>query len=92
MDKIDWVDEKTGEVRQVIGLQHVLQTHCSKQPGYINDDLSLVDAAFRVFLANGNSPLTCKELSGIIGQPPQKILQTLSGRRIYKGIRPAPLD
>ena len=31
-DKIDWVDEKTGEVTQVDGLQHVLQAHCSKQP------------------------------------------------------------
>ena len=88
--KIDWVDEKTGEVTQVDGLQHVLQVHCSKQPDYINENLSLVDTIFRVFLANGNAPLTCKELSSIIGRPAEKILHTLAGRQVYKGIRPAP--
>ena len=87
-EKIDWVDMRTGEVTQIDGLQHVLQVHCSKQPGYINENLSLVDAIFRVFLANGNTPLTCRELGSIIGQPPEKILRTLSGRRIYKGVRP----
>ncbi|MDY7077037.1 MAG: hypothetical protein SXV54_08950 [Chloroflexota bacterium] len=91
-EKIDWVDDKTGEVTQVDGLQHVLQVHCSKQPRYINENLSLIDAIFRVFLANGNVPLTCKELSNIIGQPSDKILQTLAGYRIYKGIRPAQTD
>jgi len=88
-EKIDWIDMKTGEVTQVDGLQHVLQIHCSKQPGYINEHLTLVDAVFRVFLANGNTPSTCRELSNIIGHPPEKILRTLVGRRIYKGIRPA---
>jgi len=48
----------------------------------------LVDSIFRVFLANGNAPLTCRELSNIIGHPPVKILRTLSGRQIYKGLRP----
>jgi hypothetical protein len=88
-EKIDWVDEKTGEVTQVDGLQHVLQIHCSKQPDYINENLSLVDAIFRVFLVNGNTPLTCKELSNIIGRPAERILHTLAGRQVYKGIRPA---
>lgn len=88
MEKIDWVDEKTGEVRRVDGIQHVLQVHCSKQPDYINADLSLVDAVFRVFLANGNRALTCRELSAIVGQLPERILRTLSGQQVYKGIRP----
>ncbi len=87
-EKIDWVDDRTGEVTQVDGLQHVLQTHCSKQPDYINEKLSLVDAVFRVFLANGNRPMTCRELSNIIGHPADKILLTLAGSRVYKGIRP----
>lgn len=92
MGKIDWVDEKTGEVRRVDGLRHVLEVHCSKQPDYINDNLSLIDMVFRVFLANGNTPLSCQELSSIIGHPPEKILRTLSGRQVYKGIRPAQKD
>lgn len=88
-EKIDWVDEKTGQVRQVDGLQHVLQVHCSKQPDYIDENLPLVDTVFRVFLANGNTPLNCRELSGITGHLPEKILRTISGRQVYKGIRPA---
>ena len=87
-EKIDWINEKTGEVTQVDGLQQVLQVHCSKQPDYINEHLSLVDAVFRVFLANGNVPLTCRELGNITGRPPERILRTLAGRQVYKGIRP----
>ena len=90
--KIDWINEKTGEVTQVDGLQHVLQVHCSKQPDYINEHLSLVDAVFRVFLANGNVPLTCRELGNITGRPPERILRTLAGRQVYKGIRPVQKD
>jgi hypothetical protein len=87
-EEIDWVDKKTGEVTKVDGLQHVLQVHCSKQPDYINDDLSLVDAVFRVFLANGNEPLTSENLSVITGRPAERILNTISGLRVYQGIRP----
>lgn len=88
IEEIDWVDEKTGEVTKVNGLQHVLQVHCSKQPDYINDDLSLVDAVFRVFLANGNKPLTSEELGAITGRSAERILSTISGLRVYQGIRP----
>jgi hypothetical protein len=87
-ERIDWVDQRTGEVTQVHGLQHILRVHCSKEPGYIHSSLSLVDAVLRVFLANGNSPLTANQLSQAIGRRPEKILQTLSGRRVYKGLRP----
>ena len=87
-ERIDWVDQKSGEVTQVHGLQHILRVHCSNEPGYIDSGLSLVDAVLRVFLANGNSPLTPNELAAIIGRRPEKILQTLSGRRVYKGLRP----
>jgi len=87
-EKIDWIDKQTGEVRRVNGLQHVLHIHCSKQPDYINDDLSLVDAVFRVFLARGNKPLSARELGSVTGRYPERILRTLTGRRIYKGICP----
>ncbi len=87
-EEIDWIDQRTGEVRRVNGLQHVLSTHCSKQPDYIRDSLPLIDAVFRVFLAQGNRPLTPEELGGITGRYPERILRTLGGRRVYKGIRP----
>lgn len=89
-EKIDWVDEKTGEVTQIDGLQHILQVHCSKQPDYINKHLSLVNAILRVFLTNGNKPLSPRSLSEIVDRPADKILHTLAGRQVYKGIRPIP--
>ncbi|HIE38782.1 MAG TPA: hypothetical protein EYH30_00270 [Anaerolineales bacterium] len=85
---IDWVDPRTAEVTRVDGLQHVIREHCSRQPGYISDQVSLVDAVFRVFLANGNVPLSPRELADVIGRSAEIILRTLSGRGTYKGLRP----
>jgi len=87
---VDWIDPETAEVQQVEGLQHVLIAHCAKEPGFITERTALVDAVFRIFLANGNTPMTTVELSGQLHRPPQTILSTLSGPRVYKGIRPCP--
>lgn len=84
----DHVDAETGEVRQVAGVQQVLMTHCSQQAEYIRPQSSLVDAVFRILLANGNTPVSSIELGQRLSRPPQTILRTLSGPRIYKGIRP----
>ncbi len=90
---IDWVDPDTAEVRQVDGLWHTLRTHCSLLPDYINERTPLTTAVFRVFLANGNTPLSPVELSGIIGrQRPDVILRTISGKQIYEGIKPVSAD
>jgi hypothetical protein len=89
-EQVDWVDPETAEVQQVDGLQHVLITHCAKQPGFIDEHSALVDAVFRLFLANGNTPLTPVELGERLGRPPQTILRTFSGMRVYKGLRPCP--
>lgn len=85
---IDWVDEQTGEVTQVDGLQHIIREHCSLQSGYLGGDVSLIDAVLRTFLANGNQPLTPQELADVTGHLAERILRTLSGQRIYKGLRP----
>lgn len=85
---IDWVDPTTAEVKQVDGLQHTLISHCAKQDGFIGSNMALVDAVFRVFLSNGNKPLTPQELGEILNRPPTTILRTFSGFRVYKGIRP----
>ena len=87
-DEVDWVDPVTAEVQVVDGLQHILITHCAKQPEFIPEHSTLVDAVFRIFLANGNMPLTPVELSERLGRPADTILKTLSGTRVYKGIRP----
>ena len=89
-DQVDWIDPQTAEVQRVEGMQHILITHCAKQPGFIQDHSALVDAAFRIFLANGNQPLNSIELGERLNRPPVTILKTLSGLRVYKGIRPCP--
>ena len=89
-DMVDWVDPQTAEVQLVDGLQHVLISHCARQPGFINIRTAVVDGVFRLLLANGNTPMTPVELADHLGKPPMTILQTLSGPRVYKGLRPCP--
>jgi hypothetical protein len=86
--KVDFVDPMTAEVQQVDGLQHVLITHCAKLDGFISPHTALVDAIFRVFLSNGNIPMSPMELSQVAGRPPELILRVLTGQNIFRGIRP----
>jgi hypothetical protein len=85
---IDWIDSETAEIQTVDGLQHILMEHCAKQPEFLSENSTLVDNTFRVFLANGNTPLSVKELSAKINKPAEIILKTFSGHQVYKGIRP----
>jgi hypothetical protein len=85
---VDYVDPQTAEVTRVAGIQHTLISHCAKQPSYLTPQTSLVNAVFRVFLANGNTPMTPEELGDRLGRSPRMILRTFSGSRVYKGIRP----
>ena len=86
-EETDWIDPVTAEVHQVDALQRALQ-EAARQPNFITAHTSLVDAVFRVFLANNNIPLTPVELSQHIERPTMTILRTLTGARIYRGIRP----
>ena len=85
---IDWIDPQTAEVRRMDGLQHVLIDHCARQEGFVTEHTALVDATFRLLLAGGNAPLTAEELGQRLNRPADTILRTLSGPRVYKGIRP----
>jgi len=86
-ENVDWVDPVTAEVGKVDALQRAIR-EASQQSDFITPHLSLVDAVFRVFLANDNTPLTPHELSERIGRPPMIILRTLTGATVYKGLRP----
>jgi hypothetical protein len=86
--QVDWVDPDTAEVQSVDGLQNILITHCAKQQSFISQHTTLVDSVFRIFLANGNTPLTPEELAEQMGRDSQTVLKTLSGPRVYKGLRP----
>lgn len=85
---VDWIDPETGEVLQVNGLQHIVITHTAKKEGFLNAHTAMVEAIFRLFLMIGNTPLTVLEIAEQLNRDPQHILRTLSGGRVYRGIRP----
>ena len=85
---IDWIDPKTAEITQVDGLLHILISHCAKQEDFLNSRMALVDSVFRVLLSHGNRAMTPEELGEMLNRPASTILRTLSGLRVYKGIRP----
>ncbi len=88
-DAIDWVDAQTAEVKPVDGIVYQLRVHCSQMSDYITEFTSVVDAVFRVFLVNDNQPLNMRQLGERIGKDPELILKTISGKTVYKGLRPA---
>lgn len=86
---VDWVDPETGEVRQVDGLWQALRVHCARQPEFITPDTPLLEAVFRMFLANGNVPMSVAELAHKLGRyRPEVLLRTLQVGSDYYGIRP----
>ncbi len=85
---VDTVHPETAEVSRVLGIQHTLITHCALREDYLTPQTTLVNAVFRVFLSNGNLPLSPVDLGEKLNRPPRTILRTLSGQRVYKGIRP----
>jgi hypothetical protein len=85
---IDWVDPETAEVRQIDGLQYTLIQHCAKQEGFLDEHTVMVEAIFRVLLANGNTPMSSEELAARLKRPADIILRTIAGPRVYRGLRP----
>ncbi len=85
---IDWIDPRTAEVKPVDGIQHTLMSHCARRPEFVTEQTAMVEAVFRLFLTNENAPMTAEELGTHLNRPPQTILRTLSGPRVYKGLRP----
>lgn len=85
--RIDSVNPDTGEVTQSDQLMDILMNHCAKQENFIPMNGTLTDTVFRLFLSNGNQPLNSEEIGKLINRSPDTILKTLSGPRIYKGIK-----
>jgi hypothetical protein len=85
---IDWVDPETAEVRQMDGLQHTLIEHCARQAGFLDEHTVVVEAIFRLLLANGNTPMSPEEMGARLNRPAETILKTIAGGRVYKGLRP----
>lgn len=87
-ETVDWVDPFTAEVKQVEGVQNALMTHCARQPDFLTEQTALVEAVFRLFLTNGNMPMSSQDMGARLNRPAETILRTLAGPRVYKGIRP----
>jgi hypothetical protein len=85
---IDWIDPKTAEVKQVDGIQHALMSHCALLPGFTDSHTAMVEAVFRIFLVNGNIPMSSDDLARKLERPADTILRTISGPRVYRGLRP----
>lgn len=88
-ESVDWVDPETAEVVRADALLQCLRTECAGKPGFIGHGNSLITNVFRIFLLNGNQPLTPQELHEQISwQDPSAILRTLVGGTVYLGLRP----
>ena len=85
---IDAVDPETAEIHPVDGVLHTLMNHCAKKDDFIPDNLPMIGRIFRIFLANGNEPLTPQQLSELVNRPARTILITIGGYQVYKGLRP----
>lgn len=85
--RVDYIDPETGEVFELDELGLAIQI-AADDPNFINPQTSLVDSVFRVFLANGNLPMTPRELEEETERAASTILKTFGGTTIYKGIRP----
>lgn len=85
---VEFIHPKTGQIVRIERLTYILLSHCSQQPDYITEHTSLVDAVFRTLLATNNQPMTPKELSERTNRSAETILRTLSGPKIYRGLRP----
>jgi hypothetical protein len=87
-EEADWVDPVTAQVHRVENSTYLFLTKCCSHPEFITERMTLTEAVFRAFLAADNRPMTPVELSERVGRPADLILKTLSGNKIYKGLRP----
>ena len=89
---MDWIDPETGQVFQIDQLWHLVQSQCSQDDDFIPENLTLVSAVFRLFIANNNIPLTAVEIHHHLQRKdPRLILRTIGGRNVYHGIRMASI-
>jgi len=87
---VDMVDPVTAEVTQMDALWEAIRSCCSLKPDYVAADTPILDSVFRVFLANGNQPLSIVELHERLDKKPAEvILRLLTRGQVYMGIKPA---
>jgi hypothetical protein len=86
---VDVVDPDTAEVTRVDAIWEAIRACCSVRQDYITAETPLLDSVFRLFLANGNKPLSVQELyESLDKRPPETILRVLTKGQVYLGIKP----
>ena len=79
-------------------LMSAINNCCSRSPGFITEKLPILEAVFRFFLTNGNTPLTIDELNEQINRiyggdayrySPEALLHILKAD-IYYGLQEIP--
>jgi hypothetical protein len=89
-EAVDWVDPDTAEVVRGDALMQCLRSECAHKPDFLSQTNPLITNVFRLFLLNGNQPLSPIQLHEQISwTSAETILRTLSGGRVYMGLRPA---
>jgi hypothetical protein len=89
-EAVDWVDPDTAEVVRGDALMQCLRSECAQKPDFLSRTNPLITNVFRLFLLNGNQPLSPVELHEQISwTSAETILRTLSGGTVYMGLRPA---
>lgn len=89
LGEVDTVDPKTAEVKREEALWSTLRTCCSTKPTYITPSTPIIDGIFLTLVANGNTPLSPRELyERLDRRPAETILRMLTGGEVYLGIRP----
>ena len=89
LGEVDWIDPVTAEVTREDGLWSTLRSCCSNKPNYITPNTPIIDSIFLTLVANGNKPLSPKELHERLDRrPAETILRMLTGGEVYLGIRP----
>jgi hypothetical protein len=69
-------DKKTAPTLKI--LESTIQSCCSKDPNFNNEKMPIMESVFRVFLRNGNKPITAREISAELGKlRPGDIYRTL---------------
>ncbi len=89
VEEVDWIDPETAEVTRADALLMCLRMRCVNEPDFITASLPLTAAVFRVFLMNGNKPLSASDLHGYLQwRPAAMILRVLAGRQVHYGVKP----
>ncbi|MBX7213633.1 MAG: hypothetical protein K1X39_06405 [Thermoflexales bacterium] len=84
----DYVNPATGEIERIDTVLRTVRQEGPGDPNFITPRAPVAESAFRVFLLNGNQPLSPTELSTRLNRKPSEILAHLGGRVVYNGIRP----